>query len=159
MNSEEGIPELSFKYSFASPNQEPTGYFDLLIERNLSRIGITQDQIANVVLFVDLPGTLRPEEAFSEHHRTGGSFGVRIVLTDGRSAWLYGRVSYDENINQDHAGGRPHWNFDIQAITANGGSLNPYRDMSWHELPDSEFLDILIMDSTGQITTRRVSRS
>lgn len=160
MSPERMTTNTSFKYRFASPNQQQTNYFELMMEKNLTRLGIKQDMIADTRPFVCLPGTLYPEQgAFSAVHPCGGSFGVRIVLKDGADAWLYGRISYDMNVKHDHGDGKPHWNFDIQGVTPGGESLDPYRDMSWHELPDSECVDISVVDVFGEEKLYRVKKT
>ena len=148
-----------YKYSFASPEMRKTSCFELLTERNLARISISEDQIADVKPFEFLPGTLYPEQGtFGEHHPCGGSFGVHIILKDGKDAYLYGRLSYDENVNRDHWERKPHWNYDIQGVNPEGKYLEAYKQMPWHGLPDSEYLEISI-DRFGETKKFKVNRS
>ena len=85
------------------------------------------------------------------YHPCGGSFDAHFKLKNGRDAWLYGRVSYDYNVNQDHGkDGKPHWNFDIQAVTPSGEYLDAYKKVRWHGLPHSKQLHISIIGHEGR---------
>jgi len=137
-----------------------TNDFELLMEENLKRIGITSQQISRIEFFHYLPGTLYPETGnFSIYHPAGGSFGTHIYLEDGRDAWLYGRISYDYNKNKDHFKGNPHWNYDIIGITPDGETLSPFTRMSWHGLPDSNCLEISIAESEDNITVYKIRKT
>jgi len=137
-----------------------TNDFELLMEKNLRRIGITKEQISKIETFQYLPGTLYPEAGkFSGYHPAGGSFGTHIYLNDGREAWLYGRVSYDYNILKKHWNKEPHWNFDIIGIAPDGNVLPPFKEMSWHGLPDSNYLDIEIKALEDNVTNYRITKT
>ena len=147
------------KYKFNSPKMGETNDFELLMENNLRRIGITKQEISSINTFQYLPGTLYPEQGnFSEQHPAGGSFGAHIYLHDGRDAWLYGRVSYDYNQNKDHFNGKPHWNYDIIGISPDGETLPPYTRMPFHGLPDSDYLEISIANLEDDCVVYRVSK-
>jgi len=136
-----------------------TSDFELITEKNLERLKITREQIRSIESFEYLPGTLYPEKGkFSEAHPTGGSFGVHLYLEDGRDAWLYGRISFDYNVKQDHEDKKPHWNCDIQPISPEGEPLEPYTAMSWHGLPDSQFLEINITNHKGKKGKYKIER-
>lgn len=137
-------------YNFSSPSTKQTRSFNLLDERNLERLGISNGEVERSEAFTYLPGTLYPEaNNFTDAHPAGGSFGVHLFLTNGRSAWIYGRISYDTNPHKDHYGGKPHWNYDVVEISSNGATLRPFVGFPYHCLPDSQELNIGICDSEG----------
>lgn len=150
---------FSYKYGFVSPNMRATTRFELLTAQNLSRLGVTSAEIERIETFEYLPGTLYPEMGnFCDTHPAAGSFGVHLFLTGGRSAWLYGRLSYDYNPAADHYDGDRHWNYEIAGVRPNGQSIDPYRRLPHHCLPDSDFIQVGITHEELPFQTYTITR-
>jgi hypothetical protein len=83
---------------------------------------------------------------------------VHLFLTGGRSAWLYGRLSYDFNPDADHYDGDRHWNYDIVGVKPNGQSIDPYGHLSYHCMPDSDFIQVGIIHEEVPFQTYTITR-
>jgi len=127
---------------FETPQVE--GTVDILSDENLSKLGISADDITSITASFDFPGYLYPEQnVASLVHPCAGSACASIFTVDGRNLEIDEIFYYDYNIHQTHYDG-PHWNHETRFKTPERSWRE--KKVNFHQIPKSEKLTISLLE-------------
>ena len=147
------IPKISVGFD----TSQDIGSIDLLNPENLNRLGIKGEEIEKVDAFFSIPGKHYEEPGVAgPWHLCTGSIGAEVLLNDGRTFGIHEIFYYDENPQQNHYNGLPHWNHERRFVTPSGEER--VTEVEYHIIPDSEKIKLTLREEGKPPQAKTVKR-
>jgi len=150
--------EISWEVAFETDSAK--GSWRIVKPANLKLIKLDIKDVKSVKpAYFAIPGDLYEEQnVASRFHPCGGSIGVFLAGNDNVQRSVEEIFYYDYNVNQNHYGGKPHWNHETRLN--DGQKIRRIKNVTYHHIPDSPWIRIMVKDSEGKIikeeTVKRV---